>query len=102
MVTISTMFCNIKTSLNISYVSASRSKDLFYHKNFCVSMDKLGFYSEVGTEFLCIIQLNLVAKLWNALLYDVIAYVWVCEKTGVGEAKLYFSKKKKPHNNENK
>ena len=61
--TISTVFCNIKTSLNVSYVSASRSKDLFYHKNICVSVDKYGFYSEVGTEFLCIIQLNFVAKL---------------------------------------
>jgi len=26
-------------------------------------MDKLGFDSEVGTEFLCIIQLNFLAKL---------------------------------------
>jgi len=53
----------MKTSPNFSHVSASPNKDLFYHKNICVSVDKLGFYSEFGTEFLCIIKLNLVAKL---------------------------------------
>jgi len=35
-------------------------------------MDKLGFYSEVGTEFLCVIQINFVAELWNAFPYQVI------------------------------
>jgi hypothetical protein len=48
-------------------------------------MDKLGFYSEVGTEFLCIIQLNFVAKLWNALRYQVITLPGYHLRLGVWE-----------------
>jgi hypothetical protein len=65
-------------------------------------MDKLGIYNEFGTEFLCIIELSFVAKLWNVLSYQIITFVWVCEKTGVSKARLYLSKKKKGNNNENK